>query len=211
MNSLIKIITEEVEKIFEIGEANAATYKYTKELRKGAVWYKFDTEDNDKYSVVIYKDVMLGNEVSAWIVEFSVINNPTNPKDTDFKAVVNKGRLFKVMSTITMIIKDFASEFNPEILAVIPSKSKGDTDTRRFKMYYQFIAKNIPSNYIVNEFPNENVIVIIKRDILADTRIVSKLKEVLKDKFRFANVNKLEGTREQMANLLRMHYGDRVK
>jgi hypothetical protein len=133
-NKLEKIINEEIQNIFEVGEGNLPPYPYT--LKKDAskdLIYVFETEDNDIYDVNLYEYFD-----NVWAIEFSV-----NKKIID----INKNKQYRIMSTILDIVKKFAEIKKPLAFTFSGSKTKGDNDNRRDNMYTAYIAKHITNDY----------------------------------------------------------------
>ena len=74
--------------------------------------YHFDTEE-DEYVVLIN----LVDRISRkWEVSLGVVGG--TPTD-----ILNKGRHFRVMSTITKIINDFIDKYKPNFILIKPSKN----------------------------------------------------------------------------------------
>jgi hypothetical protein len=133
MKPINRIIKEEIQNIFEVGEGNLLPYPYELKNSTFDIILKFKTEDNDVYEVDIYRYYD-----DVWNVEFNV-----NGLITD----INKNKQYRVMSTILDIIKKFVNAKNPLALTFSGSKTKGDNDYRRDNMYIAYIAKHITDNY----------------------------------------------------------------
>lgn len=62
-------------------------------------------------------------------------------QDTD------EGVALRVLSTVTDIANSFIKERTPEEVIFRPIKTKGQEDTRRFKVYGIYLQKNTPPGY----------------------------------------------------------------
>jgi len=127
----------------EVGEANLEPYKWEETDREGySIYTKFETDSSTIYSIDLevtkYKNIPIFN------IEFSA--KPKGAEGSSSKIVVNKGEMYKVMSTITDIVKKYLKKF-PKIkgISYYPSK-KGNEDfgTQRDNLYKAFISKAIP-------------------------------------------------------------------
>jgi len=127
----------------EVGEANLKPYKWKETDREGySIYTKFETDSGTIYSIDLevtkYKDIPVFN------IEFSA--KPKGAEGSSSKIVVNKGEMYKVMSTITDIVKKYLKKF-PKVkgISYYPSK-KGNEDfgTQRDNLYKAFISKAIP-------------------------------------------------------------------
>jgi hypothetical protein len=140
----VKIVAESLEQLYEVGEVSAQTYPYRKgKCEELACFYYFQTEDGDNYAV---KFINLGKihsrKEQIWSVEYSV-DGPSG--DTD---IVNKGRFFRVISTVVEIIKEFVEENDSMVdgLDIYPSSNyKGDD--RRYQIYLRYINRLLPSSW----------------------------------------------------------------
>jgi hypothetical protein len=138
------IVREFLEPLFEsIGLVEPYEYRRGK-FDKLACFYYFETEDGDKYVVRFMNLGEIHNrKKQIWQTEFVIPGKEGNT------AVVNKGRVFKVLSTIIHIIQEFLNEDLIQVdgLNINPASSyKGDT--RRYDLYLNYINKLLP------EFPN---------------------------------------------------------
>lgn len=140
----MKLVSESLEQLYEVGEVSSHSYPYRKgKCSNLACFYYFLTDDGDEYAV---KFINLGEihhrKEQIWQTEFSV-GGPTG--DTD---VVNKGRFFRVISTVVEIIKEFVKENDHMVdgLDIYPSANfKGDD--RRYQIYSRYIEKLLPSDW----------------------------------------------------------------
>lgn len=142
MSKMKTIINEEVIKyVNELFDASHEPYKWKRDIDGGNYYYYFVTDDNDEYYVDIVREKYEGEE--SWEISFRV-------EGYKYHGVVNKGDIFKVMSTIIVDIwkNDFIREKNPKLMTFIPSKNNPD-DERRLKLYLGYIDKHLSDMYDV--------------------------------------------------------------
>lgn len=136
----------------EIGEASSRPYSYDfygdySDMRI----YGFDTE-NYPYTVELqYADLYNYDEDATNIlgVRFYVVDEDDPDMERD-DVVTNKGELFRVMATVTAIIKKDLQD-HPEIdtITFTPAKKEGETtNVSRLNLYIR---------YIKNAFPNASI------------------------------------------------------
>lgn len=114
----------------EIGEG-VTPYKWSgPEDRIGSVEYYFTTEDNDYYKVKF-----VGTMDNDWGLAFYANN--------DSGVITNKGRLFKIISTIMAIIKSFVEEYPVDLIRFTGSDKEGATTNQRDLLYRAYLNKNI--------------------------------------------------------------------
>lgn len=142
--------------INEIGTASAKSYSFS--IEQDSPWvltYEFTTESGLEYHVRFDLDENMSS------LSFYVANlDPGEVKGWIFGQVTNRGELYKVMSTIVKIINEFIKKY-PKIdtISIAPTKNY-DEDNRRYKLYLQFINKNIDkSKFYVEATSNEIVII----------------------------------------------------
>ena len=137
-------------KLYEVGEANLPSYPYTlKNTTSYKREYFFTTDDNDDYIVTFDHSSTL-----IWEIYFKA--------NTYFDATLNKKSMYRVMSTITEIVKSFADETNPMMLIFSGVKTKGENDERRNKLYIAYIYKHINDNYkLVKNNENYDYVIIL--------------------------------------------------
>ena len=153
------------EKITEVGEANLKPYKW-EEIRRNSDWWTvagFTTDSETQYvinlKITTYIDDDLNN-YKALDIDFTA-----KPKDKrgkpSYKIVVNKGELYKVMSTITDIIKHYVEKSKAQAITYSPSKKSSEEDfgTQRDNLYKAFISKAIPD--IKFEKNKESIVAIL--------------------------------------------------
>ena len=138
----------DIENLNEVGESNLAPYKW-KETSKKDNYYqvKFTTDSGTQYEVDLiptsYVDDDLNN-LKALKIEFGA-----KLKDSEgysVKIVINKGEIYKVMSTITDIVKFYVKEFKTKVIIYSPAKKSDEEDfgSQRDKLYKAFISKAMP-------------------------------------------------------------------
>lgn len=149
-------------KIQEVGEANTTPYKWRIRNKSDySITYEFATDSGAYYLVKFHEDedeesFSSLEETSAWEMSFFVRSEVDDDGDYSYSSsrVVNKGELYKVMSTIVDITKNLIKEFpNTKKLSFQPSRSKGDdsVDNQRGKLYKAFVSRQIPQAKIDQE------------------------------------------------------------
>lgn len=133
------------ENLNEVGEGSAEPYQW-KETKQGSdyVYTQFTTDTGTEYNVNL--EVIDYKDLPAMDVEFSA--KPTGAEGSSFEVVVNKGELFRVMSTVGNIVKHYAKDKFKDVKAITYSATKKtgeeEFDTQRDKLYKTFITKTIP-------------------------------------------------------------------
>jgi len=182
-DDVVEIITEETKKLFsqsfydeqlvEVGDSSAGAYPFSiSTMRPTDYGWTFTTEDQDIYNVFIYIDenrVLHGMDV--WQIEFTTTGG--------HKAVVNKGRVFKVMATITAIVKDFITAQHPAFLYAHPSKSRGRDDQRRMHLYRAFTKKTLEQVQGYQYFENREFLLLIREDVLKDVNMIGYFNKLM--------------------------------
>ena len=153
--------------ISEVGEGTSKPYNYqsihgiqrSDEDNGAHDTLKFVTEDGDTYAVMVsafWGDNYLAKKPVGphFTIDFWVKKRGSDTRDTD--VVVNKGRLFRVMATVVQIAEEFMDlvdykENNINQLIVSPTKTKGEFDDRRAKLYMAYIKKHIKSKSIEDD------------------------------------------------------------
>jgi hypothetical protein len=140
-----------------------STYDYIKVSNELKHAYKFETEDNDVYVVNIFNYGKIQGKKSldgVYTLEFGV----KGQKESN--AIMNKGRIFKVMNTMKEIIKDFTNEVKPKEIRINPERNYKN-DRRRYDIFVRYIQQNLPSEYklekSINWLTKEPSIKIIKK------------------------------------------------
>lgn len=121
----------------EIGEGVTPYTWSGPDERSGMVVYYFTTEDGDQYKVKF--DGMFDND---WELAFYSPSHTSNDGEY-FGAVINKGRQFKVISTIMDIIKSFVNEYPVDMIVFSGSDKKGSKTNQRDLLYKKYLTKNI--------------------------------------------------------------------
>jgi phosphopantetheine adenylyltransferase len=137
------LYNEDENSLTEVGEATQEPYKWTV---KRSYWeptlmqitYNFTTDKGIKYEALFYENADY---------RFDFLFYPEDGHATD---IVNKGELFKVMSTIVDIMKDFIKKEKWSVIEYSSVKQhKGDE--RREKLYAAYLKKNLPDGIEVDE------------------------------------------------------------
>jgi hypothetical protein len=134
--------------IKEVGEANLKPYKWKEVDRESYfVYTRFVTDSETQYDVDLkstnYVDDDLNN-LRALGIEFSA--KLKGDEGSSAKIVVNKGEMYKVMSTIADIIKTYIKKSKSQSILYSPSKKSDEEDfgTQRDNLYRAFISKAFP-------------------------------------------------------------------
>jgi hypothetical protein len=140
----------------EVGEATTTPYKWKKVFTKeDTVFFAFKTDQGTSYKVAlenyVYEDFKENDkEYPAIEVSFGIIPgaepNMAGDYTGDMFTVSNKGEMYRVMSTIVNIIKDYIKR-NDNIKVIIyePIKKEGEKGFKRNDLYMAFIKKQIPT------------------------------------------------------------------
>lgn len=147
----------------EIGHDMVESYPYKKEIDDElSTYYTFITDDDDKYIVRFFhigefqhKEKWMGH----YQVEFATKGDDYNEGDS---VIVNKGRFYRVISTVISIIKDFMKEHDPKQLRINPV-TNFKKDKRRKNIYIRYIEKLLPDNYKYKKTIFGNSIIISKK------------------------------------------------
>jgi hypothetical protein len=144
--------------INEIGTGGQNWYEYIKTTDSNSrKVYSFITDDGDRYIVnfLCYQK----NDEYAWEIEYGNLMGVM----ANFTTVMNKGRLYRIMTTLIKIINEFVQEESPNIMTISPSQTKGEEDRRRYKLYLYYILKNLSSEYDIIQ--GLKTITIVKNEI----------------------------------------------
>lgn len=171
----------------EIGNSNLSPYNYSKSSESNyVIYYTFQTEDDDKYIVRFFNLSKIHNKENyGWSVEF-ITDGETGDKD-----VINKGRFYKVISTVTSIINEFIKEKQPIKIIISPTKNyKGDK--RRLNIYSKYIETLLPDNYKFHKklFGSDLIIKKIKESVMN--------KKIMTNYNSFVNENSNEFNRDKI-------------
>lgn len=141
--------------LLEIGEGSAKPYKFrTVEDKPDDTNHSrevsFKTEDGDDYKVVLaayWGDTGITEDFGSYISIDYYIYYGRGQHSAD--VVVNKGRLFRVMSTVVKIAEEFMDDLDYkekgiDTLIIEPTKSKDDDDHRRARLYMAYIKRQLP-------------------------------------------------------------------
>jgi hypothetical protein len=131
MIKLKKILTE-------LGEG-VPPYQWTgPKEQSGNVNYYFTTEDNDLYRVTF-----TGTEGNDWRLDFGVKESKPDNEYYNSGAVTNKGRQYKVISTVMDIMKDFIESYPANVISFSGADKEGSKTNQREELYKKYIIKNI--------------------------------------------------------------------
>ena len=133
----------------EIGEANTEPYEW-EETNKGKykIEVRFKTDSKIEYIVSLYQEQYLIDDyegLKAIEVEFTAKSE--NDKYPSVTTVTNKGEMYRVMATITSIIKKYIEEYKIQAIIYSPSKKsdkEDDFNNQRDRLYREFISKAFP-------------------------------------------------------------------
>ena len=143
------------ENLNEVGEANLQPYKWTEEEYDDiGIEVSFETDKGVEYSVQLQRNVY--KFIPVLDVEFAAgVIDPNFGGGMSSKITINKGELFKVMSTIVDIIKYYINQTEAQGIVYAPSKKSGEEDTgnQRDNLYRAFIKKAIPGIEIIQKGP----------------------------------------------------------
>ena len=160
----------------EVGEASLKPYKWEETDREGYfVYTSFTTDSETQYYVDLETTTYLdddSNLLKALGIEFSA--KPKGSEGSSSKIVVNKGEMYRVMSTIADIVKKYIKKFKAQAVMYSPSK-KGNEDfgTQRDNLYKAFISKAFPG--VKFEQDGEVIAAILPNpvnEIVTDTEVI---------------------------------------
>jgi len=141
--SKVRSYPTDIETLNEVGEANLKPYKWQEVDREGySIYVRFETESETTYSVDLSTDKY--KDTPVFLIEFSA--KTKEHQGSSSRVVVNKGEMYRVMSTLTDIIKTYLKKFKKvKGIVYYPSK-KGNEEfgTQRDNLYRAFIIKAIP-------------------------------------------------------------------
>lgn len=161
--------------IQEIGQADPKkAYPYELEDESGeyrdvSYKYSFETEETEDelptryvmwiekrpYDNMNWDDEDPSTQELDYDVSFAVrLRNPVSVlAATSFDAEPNKGNMYRVMSTVVNILKDRMAQDRsngqvPKTITFYPSKTKGENDERRAKLYAAYAKTQLPNSTI---------------------------------------------------------------
>jgi hypothetical protein len=160
---------EDAKRINEVGEANLKPYKWKEVDVDGWVTYvEFTTENETEYNVDIATVPYFDNDLNNYkALEIEFLAKPKDAQGSSAKIIVNKGELYRVMATITDIIKYYVKKFKAKAISYSPSKKSDEEDfgSQRDNLYRAFISKAIPgvrfeknSNFITAILPDKETL-----------------------------------------------------
>jgi hypothetical protein len=179
LNENLKESFELQEEITEVGEANLSPYKW-EEVNKNSwvTFIEFTTESETKYKVNLTNVEIVdpeGGDINIKAIDIEFFAKPKGAEDSSSKIVVNKGEIYRVMSTLTSIIKHYIKEIEAQAIIYSPSKKSDEEDfgTQRDNLYKAFISKAIPGAKFTNS--KNNIIAILPNtvnEIVTDTEVI---------------------------------------
>jgi len=129
----------------EIGEGGRP-YRWGIDLEFGEhVQYGFETDTNSEYQVY-FESV---GEGETWDVSFAVREIGASSSGFNTDVITNKGDVYKVMSTVSDIVKDFINDHEEVLqLKFDPSQTGDDPTTKdkRAKLYMAYFKKQMPTS-----------------------------------------------------------------
>ena len=133
----------------EVGEANLKPYKWEEVDIDGYwVYTRFITDSETQYDVDVKSTVYFppGQLESYPALEIEFSAKPKGAEGSSSKIVVNKGEMYRVMSTIADIIKKYIKKFKSRAIIYSPSKKSSEENfgVQRDNLYRAFISKAIP-------------------------------------------------------------------
>jgi len=135
----------------EVGEATASKYVWYEMDREGYFTYvRFRTDSGTIYDVdlesLTYTPKDSTSGVKALNIEFTAgLIDADGSYYSSAKVVVNKGEMYKVMATITDIIKKYLKKLKAQAIIYSPSKKSSENfGTQRDNLYKAFITKAFP-------------------------------------------------------------------
>jgi hypothetical protein len=152
----------------EVGEANLTPYKWEEVDREGYyVYTRFVTDSETQYDVDIKSTVYFppGQMEPQPALEIEFTAKLKDAEGSSAKIVVNKGEMYRVMSTIVDIIKKYIKKSKAQAIIYSPSKKSSEENfgTQRDNLYRAFISKAFPGttfkqsgDYITAILPNMN-------------------------------------------------------
>jgi len=180
-------------KLNEVGEANLTPYKWKEEDVDGYWTYvEFTTDEGTEYNVALevmnYTPKNSTSYVKALNIEFAVtVKDAGDYSYSTTNVIMNKGELYRVMSTIATIVKHYVKKYKIQAIIYSPSKKTGEEfGTQRNNLYKAFISKAIQGvefqqkgNMVVAILPN-NTIQKEGKAVPYDSGY-SELKEIIKE------------------------------
>jgi hypothetical protein len=158
-------------KLNEVGEANLTPYKWEEEDVDGYWTYvEFTTDEGTEYNVALevmnYTPKNSTSYVKALNIEFAVtVKDAGDYSYSTTNVIMNKGELYRVMSTIAAIVKHYVKKYKIQAIIYSPSKKTGEEfGTQRNNLYKAFISKAIQGvefqqkgNMVVAILPNNTI------------------------------------------------------
>ena len=142
----------DIENLNEVGEANLQPYKWEEVARDSLfVYVEFTTDSGIEYDVDLesrtYTPENSTSTIQAIGVEFAAtIKDVGGYTYSTANAVVNKGEMYRVMSTMADILRVYSKKLKAKAIIYSPSKKQGEEfGSQRDLLYKAFIKKAIPN------------------------------------------------------------------
>jgi hypothetical protein len=122
--------------VFEVGESNVEPYPISKkQVKENNIVYYFNVLNNNFFiNFENYRDNYFECQL-----DFRITGNGGY-------STINTGDLYKIMSTLIMVTKEFITEYKPKIIHIIP-KSDYPNDLRRYNVFKQYFIKNFSDTF----------------------------------------------------------------
>jgi len=151
----------------EVGESTTQPYKYIAYNKSD---FLFTTDKDTDYEVEIKKDYITHDILPKIPQDKTLLVGRvtlTADGEYDHSNIVNKGEIYRVMSTVTKIIKDYISNspkmggliYVPSSKKVVSNENKDFTQNQRNKLYQAFIKKSIPNSETI--YTSDEVFILI--------------------------------------------------
>jgi len=170
--------------VFEVGEASLKPYKWEEVDAEGYyVYVHFVTNSETQYDVDIKKTIYFpsGQMDSVPALEIEFLAKPKDAQGSSAKVVVNKGELYKVMATLSDIIKKYLKKFKAQAIIYSPSKKSSEESfgTQRDNLYRAFISKAFPGTTFKKS--GDDITAILPNNMINEGRYDSITRLVVKD------------------------------
>jgi len=137
----------------EVGDGTSKQYSYTTD---DGYYYYFTTDKDTEYEVALMSRYITNNTLNQIPEEKAlsmILVSFTADNDYGQSNVVNKGEIYRVMSTITQIVKDNISNNIGGIYFAPSNKTSTTQDlfqNQRYKLYQAYVQKSIPGSTIIH-------------------------------------------------------------
>jgi len=153
--------------INEVGEANLKPYKWEEVDREGYyVYTRFTTDSETQYDVDLKSTNYIDDDLkNLRTIEIEFSAKLKGAEGGSAKIVVNKGELYRVMTTVADIVKKYIKKSKAQAIIYSPSKKSNEENfgVQRDNLYRAFISKAFPGtkfekigNLILATLPSVN-------------------------------------------------------